>query len=56
MTTQDVALTITTDQIHSWGLVGVVLIVLAAGLALITRKHSWLTQCRTRPGGLCLQA
>jgi len=42
MSTQDVALTITTDQIHSWGLVGIVLIVLAAGLALITRKHRWL--------------
>ena len=42
MTTQGVALTITTDQIHSWGLVGIVLIVLATGLALITRKHRWL--------------
>jgi len=38
MTTQNVALTITTDQIHSWGLVGIVLIVLAAGLVITLLK------------------
>jgi hypothetical protein len=38
MSTQDVALTITTDQIHSWGLVGIVLIVLAAGLVITLIK------------------
>lgn len=38
MTTQDVALTITTDQIHSWGLVGIMLIVLAAGLVITLVK------------------
>jgi len=51
MTTQGVALTITIDQIHSWGLVGIVLIVLATGLALITRKHRWLLSAeRARAG------
>ncbi len=38
MSTQNVALTITTDQIHSWGLVGIVLIVLAAGLVITLIK------------------
>jgi len=51
MTTQNVALTISTDHIHSWELVGIVLIVLAAGLTWITRKHSWLLSTeRARAG------
>lgn len=38
MTTHNTALTVTTDQMHSWGLVGIVLIVLAAGLVITLVK------------------